>query len=164
MASSAAPSAVAPTSTSAVAPTSTSVAAPELGDLAGRGLEVARLDVGDRNLLVAVAASADARGRGLMGVRDLGDLDGMLFTWGGDTVGAAFTMRNTLIPLDIAFFDTSGRLVDRLRMEPCEAEPCPSYQASGPYAFALETPAGDLSWLGPEDTLSIKQGPKAADD
>ncbi len=77
-----------------------------------------------------------------MGVSDLGDLDGMLFTWGGATVTSRFTMRNTLIPLRIAFFDADGFVVSTADMMPCETEECPTYGASGPYASAVELPAG----------------------
>lgn len=93
-------------------------------------------------LTVAVAATPEARSQGLRGVDDLGDLDGMLFVWGGDTVTSRFTMADTLMALDVVFFDAGGALVDAFRMEPCRSRPCPSYQASGPYAYALETPAG----------------------
>lgn len=92
---------------------------------------------------VAVADTPDLRRRGLMGVTDLGDLDGMLFRFDGE-VTVAFTMRDTLIPLDIAFFDAAGVEVDRLSMVPCRAEPCPTYRAGAPFSSALEVPAGAL--------------------
>lgn len=77
-----------------------------------------------------------------MGVGDLGALDGMLFSWGGETVSSRFTMRNTVIPLRIVFYDTDGFFVSQADMVPCEVEDCPSYGAAGPYAFAIELPAG----------------------
>ncbi|MEX0825762.1 MAG: DUF192 domain-containing protein [Acidimicrobiia bacterium] len=90
---------------------------------------------------VAVATDRDQRAQGLMGVTDLGGLDGMLFVWDAD-VASAFVMRDTLLPLDIAFFAADGTLVDLLRMEPCVAEPCERYQPSGSYRYALEAPRG----------------------
>jgi uncharacterized membrane protein (UPF0127 family) len=51
-------------------------------------------------------------------------------------------MKNTLIPLDVAFFTVEGVLVDLLRMEPCTADPCPIYQPRGEYRYALETEVG----------------------
>lgn len=116
----------------------------DLGDLNGRGLEVASLRVGGRELLVAVADTPAKRSRGLMGVEDLGELDGMLFVWGGDTVQSGFTMRNTLIGLDLILFDREGSYLETLRMVPCTGEPCPVYRPSRPYAYALEVPAGRL--------------------
>lgn len=89
-----------------------------------------------------------------MGVTDLGGLDGMLFVWEDDT-GAAFHMLDTLIPLDIAFFSVGGSLVDRLTMEPCTTEECPTYSASTLYRYALEAPAGDLDFMTTSSRLVI---------
>jgi uncharacterized membrane protein (UPF0127 family) len=83
-----------------------------------------------------------------MGVADLGALRGMLFVW-PDDVSSGFWMKDTLIPLDIAFFAADGSLVDRLSMVPCEADPCPSYRPSGPYRTALEVPAGGFEGVAP---------------
>ena len=114
----------------------------------------AEITVGGRAWTVAVAATDDLRFRGLRGVDDLGVLDGMLFVFPDDTI-AAFTMRGTLMPIDIAFFDAGGRLVDRLQMVPCEEEPCPSSRSSGSFRYALETEAGGFGGLDlvldPED-------------
>ena len=99
------------------------------------------IEVSGEEWLVAVATDRDERARGLMGVTDLGGLDGMLFVWEAD-VASAFVMRDTPMPLDIAFFAADGTLVDLLSMEPCVAEPCERHQASGPYRYALEAPRG----------------------
>jgi hypothetical protein len=90
---------------------------------------------------VAVATDRDQLAQGLMGVTDLGGLDGMMFVWDAD-VASAFWMKDTLLSLDIAFFAADGTLVDLLSMEPCVAEPCEHYQPSGPYRYALEAPRG----------------------
>jgi uncharacterized membrane protein (UPF0127 family) len=99
------------------------------------------IDVSGDAWEVAIADERDERAQGLMGVTDLGGLDGMLFVWDAD-VASAFVMRDTLVPLDIAFFAVDGTLVDLLSMEPCTAEPCERYQPSGPYRYALEAPRG----------------------
>jgi uncharacterized membrane protein (UPF0127 family) len=59
-------------------------------------------------------------------------------------------MRNTLIPLSIAFFDAGGRFVSSADMEPCpdEVEDCPTTGADGPYLHAIEVAQGDLPGLG----------------
>lgn len=119
--------------TSSPAPVST-------GDLGG--VTVRSVSVDGAEFLVAVAATPEERNQGLRGVDDLGDLDGMLFEWGGEEVTSRFTMADTLIDLDIAFFDADGVFVDAFRMTPCDGPDCPSYAAAAPYAFALETPAG----------------------
>lgn len=90
---------------------------------------------------VAVAAEPHELAQGLMFVTDLGELEGMLFVWDEETT-TSFWMKNTPLPLDIAFFAADGTLVDLLSMEPCPADPCPYYDPAGPYRYALEAPAG----------------------
>jgi uncharacterized membrane protein (UPF0127 family) len=104
----------------------------------------AEVTVGDETWLVAVADTPALRTQGLTGVADLGEIDGMLFVWASDTT-AAFWMKDTLIPLDLAAFSADGVLVDVLTMVPCTADPCPLYRPAGPYRYALEAPAGRLS-------------------
>lgn len=123
----------------------------DTGDL--DGATVTTVVVDGRELTVALAATAEERSQGLRLVDDLGDLDGMLFTWGGETVASRFTMEGTLIPLDIVFFAADGSFVDGFTMTPCSAAPCPSYAATAPYAYALETPAGSSPAFGPGSTL-----------
>lgn len=114
---------------------------PATGDVAGFAVETVLL--GGRPLLVAVADTPDLRARGLMEVRDLGDLDGMLFVFDAE-VSVDFVMRNTVIPLDIAFFDEDGVEVGRVEMVPCREEPCPLYGAGAGFRYALEMPAGTI--------------------
>ncbi len=100
-------------------------------------------------ICVLVAETPEQRQRGLMGVTDLGGYDGMVFRFPDDTVGA-FWMKDTLLPLSIAYLDADGAVVDALVMEPCPPDTavCPTYPPSGPYRTALEVPAGDLDGLG----------------
>ena len=101
---------------------------------------------------VAVADTPLLRSQGLMGVTDLSAVDGMLFVFVGETVTdpvhVAFHMQDTLIPLDIWYFDYDGKLVDMLTMEPCERLPCPTYLASDPFHYALETEVGRIDPSG----------------
>ena len=71
------------------------------------------IGLGDQTWLVAEAATRDLRIQGLRGVADLGFLDGMLFVFDAERL-VSFTMRDTVMPIDIAFFDATGELVDRL--------------------------------------------------
>jgi uncharacterized membrane protein (UPF0127 family) len=115
--------------------------------------------LGDRSLFVHLADSPDERARGLMGVRDLPNDGGMAFAFGEPST-ATFWMKDTLIPLSIAFVAQDGRIVTLANMAPCRAEPCPTYSARGPYTLAVEANAGwfrdhgvdegdDCSVLGP---------------
>lgn len=138
-----------PTSTTS-APTTTAALAvpPELADH-----DVDLVPVEDRLLLLAIADTPTLRAQGLMGVTDLGDLDGMLFTWPEETSGS-FWMKNTLIPLDIMWFDDEGRFVGRASMVPCEAEPCETYSPAGAsFRYAIESNPGDLDWVSESTVL-----------
>lgn len=145
VASSDAPQSTAPpiTTTTTTLPTSpTALRVPE--QLAGWPVGEVVLD--GARLQVAVAATPDRQRQGLMGVDDLGGLDGMLFVWTEDTT-TSFWMKDTLIPLDIAFFTANGDLVGMAQMEPCVEEPCPLYGADAAFRYALETAAGRLANL-----------------
>ena len=86
--------------------------------------------------------------RGLMHQDDLDGYDGMIFRF-PDERERSFWMRNTRIPLSIAFFDTAGRFVSAKDMEPCgDSRDCPTYSSDGPARFALEVPKGGLPALG----------------
>jgi uncharacterized membrane protein (UPF0127 family) len=95
-----------------------------------------------------VAATEQQLSQGLMGRRDLGGYDGMIFRFATEAE-RPFTMRGTLIPLSIAWFDANGNLVDRAEMTPCpERVSCPDYSSDRPYLYALETARGGLRDLG----------------
>lgn len=93
---------------------------------------------------VRVASTPDARARGLMGVAALPDGVGMLFRFPTLAAHGGFWMRDTLVPLDIAFL-ADGVVVAVATMTPCPGDPCPITRPDKPYDAALEVPAG---WLG----------------
>ena len=125
-----------------------------LSDIGLDGFATTTIRVDGRDLVVAVAESPNQRSRGLMGVTDLGGLDGMLFVFQSDADGG-FWMKNTLISLDIAFFDSDGGLVNILTMEPCTADPCQTYRPGGSYRYAVEAAAGDLDFVVAGSRLEI---------
>ena len=84
-----------------------------------------------------------------MEVTDLAGFSGMLFRWPSPAT-ETFWMRNTRIPLSIAFFDSTGRFVSAADMQPCpdSVTECPLTSAAAPYTGAIEAPLGGLSALG----------------
>ena len=100
-----------------------------------------------------VAKTPAQRSLGLMNRRQA-PKDGMLFVFPASTTGG-FWMKNTLVPLTIVFFDSSGRRVRRLSMTPCRDDPCEIYDPGRPYRFALELRASD-------SRPAVKLGPLAA--
>ena len=100
--------------------------------------------VGDSVLTVWVADESQERRQGLRGVEQLpGGIDGMLFVF-PVVSSLSFTMRDTLIPLDIWWFDAGMKLMGSTAMVPCESEPCVTYRSPGEARWALETPAGEF--------------------
>jgi uncharacterized protein len=94
-----------------------------------------------------IAADPAARTRGLMGRREVPEGTGMAFLYPED-VAEAFWMKNTLVPLSIAFVAADGRVVSVAEMTPCEADPCPTYAPAGPYRYAVELTAGAFPAAG----------------
>ena len=110
-----------------------------------RGLTATRVVVGKDTLHVVIADSDSERTQGLRRRHTIGRYDGMLFVYPGATT-ATFTMSTVPVALDIAFYDSDGRVVRRLRMKPCAGtdSTCPVYPSGGAFRYALETLAGDL--------------------
>jgi uncharacterized membrane protein (UPF0127 family) len=92
---------------------------------------------------VEIAETPDARARGLMGRTSLGPDAGMVFLFDEPTDGG-FWMKDTLIPLSIAFWDARGRIVRVLDMAPCHEDPCPTFAPGTSYVGAVELNAGAL--------------------
>lgn len=97
-----------------------------------------------------VADTAALRARGMMGVTDMGAADAMGFFYDEATTGR-FWMKDTALPLSIAFFDAAGEYLDGFDMEPCTAtndEDCPRYDTPVGFTVALEVPRGGFDALG----------------
>ncbi len=90
---------------------------------------------------VEIADNDARRGRGLMFRRHVAPNAGMAFVWRAD-VDSGFWMKNTLVPLSIAFYDAKGRIVRIMDMPPCTADPCPVYDPRATYRGALEVNRG----------------------
>ena len=74
----------------------------------------------------------------------LADGEGMLFVFDRDEI-LSFWMKNTLIPLSIAFISYDGKIIDIKDMEPQSLEPV---RSSRSVRYALEVPQGWFSRAG----------------
>lgn len=111
-------------------------------------------------------ATNDAqREHGLMDRAQMDAQHSMLFIF-ADDAPRAFWMKNTLIPLDILYFDKDRKLVAmQLNAQPCKADPCAIYPSGGlPARYVLELNAGVAGKLGLklQDELAIKGTPAQA--
>ena len=92
----------------------------------------------DLELAVSPQEVAD----GLMYRPSLPEHRGMLFIFGADRY-PSFWMKNTLVPLDLIFLDSTGSVVDIVpNVPPCAADPCPTYSPKMPARAVLEVRAG----------------------
>jgi uncharacterized membrane protein (UPF0127 family) len=97
-----------------------------------------------------LADSAELRGRGLMGVTDLGGAVGMVFVFDRPSTGAFFMYR-TPTPLDIHWIDPDGIAVATAAMDPCldtASGDCPRYRPGEEYLTAVETFRGGADDIG----------------
>src|SRR5918994_2390910 len=108
-------------------------------------------------VFVEVPDDLEEFARGLMFRNHLPWNAGMLFAYTYDDIAAvfgteeprSFWMKNTLIPLDMIFVDSSFKIIDiKENVPPCEQEECPSYPSKGPAQYVLEVNAGFVQEKG----------------
>jgi uncharacterized membrane protein (UPF0127 family) len=75
------------------------------------------LTLGKQTVTAEVAATADSMMRGLMFRKDLGANEGMLFVY-PQPQKVSFWMKNTSLPLSIAYIDALGVIVEIYDLEP----------------------------------------------
>ncbi len=111
---------------------------PVVDEVTGLPIRRERIKVGGVDVTVEIAESGAASQRGLMGRDSLPEDYGMLFVYDNERT-LSFWMRNTKIPLDIAFIDRNGLIVDIQQMEPFDEE---STLSAAPAMYALEMEQG----------------------
>ena len=92
--------------------------------------------------------------QGLMYRKSLKDGEGMLFIFQNDQF-LAFWMKNTLVPLSVAYISYDGRILEIYDMQPGNLDPVKSSRS---VRYALEVPQGWFSraGLGVGDRLEIQ--------
>ncbi len=98
------------------------------------GLLIVPVELGDHSIKVELAQTSSEQARGLMYRRDMPWNEGMLFAYPDERV-LSFWMKNTFIPLSIAFLDDEGRIVRIAHMKPQDLS---SHSSVQPARYALE--------------------------
>ncbi len=104
------------------------------------GKTFVQLIVKEKKIKAEVANTEDEKSRGLMFRGKLGPDEGMLFIYEREEF-LSFWMKNTPLPLSIAFLDQHGRIVDLQDMEPFNLR---THTSTRPAKFALEM---NLNWF-----------------
>jgi uncharacterized protein len=121
------------------------------------------IDTGDDTVMLHAlfAQNEIEREYGLMNRDSLPEDEGMVFVFFEETA-SGFWMKDTLIPLSIAFFDVDGNILAILDMEPCppRTSDCPIYSPDVSYMGALEVNKGAFDRLGVSvgDTVHLVPG------
>ena len=105
---------------------------------------------------VEIAQTDEHRTRGLMGRESLPEDAGMIFIY-FEPRTTGFWMKDTLIPLSIAFIGEDQVINEIIDMDPCTEDPCPTYTPKEEYRAALEVNQGAFEEWGIEvgDTVTI---------
>ena len=102
-------------------------------------LPITKLSIGGKSIRAEIADEEHERAAGLMFRKELADDAGMLFIM-PQTGPVAFWMRNTEVPLTIAYIAPNGAIMELHDLEPFNERSVPS---SFPHiAYALEMPRG----------------------
>jgi uncharacterized membrane protein (UPF0127 family) len=96
---------------------------------------------------VEIAVTPAQLAQGLSGRRTLAANSGMAFLWTSD-IRTGFWMKDTSIPLSIAFWNKSGRILRILDMAPCRRDPCKVYDPKVAFRGALEVNRGAFARWG----------------
>lgn len=119
-------------------------------------LETTTITVGGMKLVVEVADDPFERSMGLMYRQSLPDDRGMLFVFPEQAV-RSFWMKNTRIPLSIAFADAQGTIIAIMDMKPDGGQA--RYRSPGPAKYALEVNRGWFAERGikPGDRIVVPE-------
>lgn len=97
------------------------------------------LQIGEHSLATEIADTPQTMRLGLMFRSSLGENEGMLFVF-PEPRQASFWMRNTYLPLSIAYIDSHGRILEMYDMQPLDETSIVS--ASDQILYALEVNQG----------------------
>ena len=118
-------------------------------------LDTVTLQAGMHLICAEVARTPQQTSTGMMFRREMGANEGMLFVF-NDLEPRCFWMKNTLLPLSIAFIDDDGRITDLADMQPLSEQ---NHCSSRAVRFALEMNQGWFAKRGIKPGFKLKGPP-----
>ena len=109
--------------------------------IAGDSHRIGRVKVGKQNYVVEIADNQELQRRGLMYRTSLPASRGLLMVFKQDKK-VPIWMKNTLLPLDVVWLSSRGRVVDLKTLSVCTEMPCPIYYPIQSARYVLEVGAG----------------------
>ena len=119
------------------------------------------LKINDTPVYVDIAMTGPARHQGLMYVKSLPENEGMIFVY-PESDFRSFWMKNTLIPLSLAYIDENGVIFQIIDMKPHDENGHPSDK---PAVYVLEVNKGwfDKKGIKKGDTVTNLPDPRGAE-
>jgi uncharacterized protein len=118
------------------------------------GLPVETVQIEGVIFNLELALNPEQRAEGLMGRDKIADDGGMLFVFPGEKpypTELSFWMKNCLVPIDLLFLDSAGKIIAIHEMEPPDSDTPDNqlsvYQSGAPAQFAIEIKGGLASEL-----------------
>ena len=115
-------------------------------------LPTTKLSAGIHVIQAEVASTTGTRSQGLMQRKSMAQGSGMLFLF-DESAGHCMWMKNTLIPLSVAFIDERGEIVNIADMQPLDES---THCAARPVRYALEMNQGWFRKRGISPGMLVK--------
>ena len=121
--------------------------------LAVREIQIERDGVTLAVVKAEIARTSEEHSKGFMFRKKVNDGEGMLFVFERDEV-RSFWMKNTSVPLSIAYIASNGRIVEIRDLQPHDETPV---RSSRSVRYALEVPQGwfDRAGVRPGDIVRL---------
>ena len=117
-------------------------------------LETGIISINDIEIEVEIADKSESRRTGLMNRKSMPENHGMLFVFDSDQ-RLSFWMKNTFIPLSIAYISSDGKIMEIYDMKPESLKPVESV-ASVRYALEMNQGWFKANGINPGDIVEME--------
>lgn len=114
-----------------------------------------QVDIKGQEFFLEVADTNKKREKWLMWRKSMNENQGMIFVF-DEEKEQSFWMKNTLIPLDMIWLDSSNTITEIQTTIPCKTEFCKSYLGVGDKVIELNGGMANKLWIKVGDTIKMK--------